>query len=163
MSVTMSIDTSDINRSIDMLRRATGMADGDIIRNTTQKVLWNLVRFTFLMRRIKNRKFKWMQKSIEAAAKGRARLGWWPAWKALSVPGAPLIGNGPLRDRGEGGVVDASRRLRNPHVTVFNEVPYIEASVKEMNTLDRAMARQIEFINRAIDRTYDRLLKRYIA
>jgi len=160
MSVTIKVDTMPFNKSMDELQRLTGIAQSKIIRNTTRGVTMNLVRFTFLMRRIRNKKFRWMEQNIAKAAKGRARLGWWPAWKALRMSGAPKIGNGPLKDRGEGGIVDASKRLISPHITVFNEVPYINATEKKNNTLMLAMARQDFFLQRAIDREYGKILKR---
>jgi hypothetical protein len=162
MSVTVNIDTTALNRGMAELQRITGAEDGLILRNTMKGVMWNLVRFTFLMRRIKNKKFRWMQKGIESAAKGRARLGWWPAWKALRLSGAPKIGNGPLKDRGEGGVIDKSRSLNSPYITVFNEVPYIEASNKKMQTVSKAIARQAQFLARAVDREYSKILRRTI-
>lgn len=159
MSVTVKIDTREFNSAMEELRRATGIEDSKIIQNTTKGLLMNLVRFTFLFRRIRNKKFKWMQAGIDRRSKGRARLGWWPAWKALSMRGTPRIGNGPLKDRGEGGISDNSRRVNNPYITVFNKVPYIDSSDEKKRTLQAAVDRQLIFIRKAIDRTYTKMLR----
>jgi hypothetical protein len=141
------------------LQAATGLEDRKIIKNTTKGLLINLVRFTFLMKRVKNQRFAELHKAIEKRAKGRARLGWWPAWKALSMKGAPLIGNGPLKDRGEGGIVDRSNAIMNPFITVFNEVPYIDSSDEKKRTLKAAVDRQFSFLVKSVERSYSKLLK----
>jgi len=170
--ITASVDMREFNKAMDELRKATGMEDGKIIFNTTKGLMINLVRFTFLFKRVKgkpgrdsdgrfvkNARTQELQRFIESKAKGRARLGWWPAWKALGVRGTPHIGNGPLKDRGEGGIIDRSRKIINPHITVFNEVPYIDASEEKKRTVKRAVDRQLGFIMKAIDKSYTRILK----
>ena len=159
MSISIKVDTRGFERGMRLLQKATRLSDQQVITGTTRGVIINLVRFTFLFRRIKNRAFRWLQTFIERKAKGRARLGWWPAWKALAMKGAPFIGNGPLKDRGEGGIINRSNRINRPHITVFNEVPYIRESG---NIEQRAVARQAIFLKRAIDRAYRKLLRRHL-
>ena len=158
--LTMHIDTGQLNRSMDELRKIAGIEDGKVIRDTAKFLVRTFVARTKLFKRIKNEDYQWTEPYIEASAKGRARLGWYSAWKKLGTHGAPRIGNGPLRDRREGGITDNSRRLRDPHVTMWNEVPYIEALNKGGKILQQGITRQVGFLNRAIDREYTRLLRR---
>jgi len=156
MSITSTVDTRQFERAMHELRRATGATDETIIKNTTKGVLINLVRFTFIFKRIRNKEFKWLEDYVKRKAKGRARLGWWPAWKALQMKGAPIVLGGPLIDRNEGGIVDNSKKIGNPHITVFNEVPYIKESG---SVVDRAIARQATFLMKSIEKSYTRILR----
>ena len=158
--ITLTFNTRELNRSMDELRKLTGIEDGKIIRNTAKFLVRTFVFRTRLMRRIKQEDFQWKEPYVEAASKGRARLGWWAAWKHLGIAGSPQIGNGPLRDRGEGGIVDKSRAIRDPHITVWNEVPYIEALNEGGKILEQGVARQVGFLNKALDRAYNKILKR---
>jgi hypothetical protein len=163
MSVTVSVDTSEFNRGMEKLRNLTLASDRMIVGNTARGVVMNLVRFTMLMKRnATSRNFRWLHKRRAKEAKGRARLGWWAAWKALGVNGSPKIGNGPLKDRGEGGIIDKSRDFQFPSITIFNEVPYIDVIEEKMNTLTRAMANQEKFLARAIMREYNKKLRRTV-
>ncbi len=157
--ITISVDTSELNQAMREIIWLSGKADEFVLKKTAGGVLINLVRNTTLFQRVKYRRFRWMQKWIEKTAKGRARLGWWPAWKALNVSGAPRIGNGPLRDRGEGGIVDQSANIFRPYITIFNVVPYIKAIDKEKKTLQRAVTGQLRFMLRYLDREYTKILR----
>ena len=157
--LTFSVNTSEINRAMNELRKITGMEDGKIIRNTAKFLLRTFVFKTRLMGRIRNEDFKWQAPYIEQSAKGRARLGWWPAWKHLGVPGVPRIGNGSLKDNQEGGFRDASRKIIDPFITVWNEVPYIEALNKGGKILEQSVTRQVGFLNKALDKAYTRILR----
>ena len=157
--ISATVTTREFERAMDELVRLTGRADGEIITNTTKGVMINLVRFTSLFRRIKNRRFRWMTSAIEKFAKGRARLGWWPAWKALRMAGAPNIGNGPLKDRREGGITDRSKRIGRPYITVYNEVPYIRTLDRKKRIVARATSRQFQFLKRAVEREYSRIMR----
>ena len=162
MSITIRMESRELNRGMDQLIKLSGIADQKVIWNTTKGVMMNLVRFTFLMKRRAKKKWKAIMEARAKHSKGRARLGWWPAWKHLQMNGSPKIGNGPLKDRGEGGIIDNSRRIGKPFITVFNEVPYIGSSEKKMRTTKRAMANQAKFLARAIDREYGKILGRTI-
>ena len=86
-------------------------------------------------------------------------LGWWPAWKALRMAGAPNIGNGPLKDRREGGITDRSKRIGRPYITVYNEVPYIRTLDRKKRIVARATSRQFQFLKRAVEREYSRIMR----
>lgn len=160
MIPTLAVDTREFNQAMNELRRATGMEDSKVIFNTTKFLVRTFVARTRLFRKIKREEWEWTEPFIEASAKGRARLGWWPAWKHLGLPGAPQIGNGPLKDRREGGITDRSKRTRDPHITVWNEVPYIEALNKNGKILQRSVDRQLKFLVKAIDRAYESVFRR---
>lgn len=157
--ITSTVNTREFERAMTEIIRLTGAEDKFVLKKTTSGVLINLVRFTFLFRRIRKKRWRWLNDFIERNAKGRARLGWWPAWKALQMPGAPRIGNGPLKDRGEGGIIDESRKINEPSITVFNEVPYIEGIAEKNQTVPRALARQAEFMAKYLDKRYARIMQ----
>jgi len=163
MSVTMKVDTRELNRGIEQLIRVSRIADHKALRNTAKGLMFSLVRFTFLMKKRPKKGFKKLHEARAKYAKGRARLGWWAAWKHLGNSGAPNIGDGPLKDRGEGGITDNSKRIVFPHITVFNEVPYIEANKERLRNFQSAADRQLkQFLVPAIDRAYGRILRRHI-
>ena len=157
--INIQLYSSEFNNAMDEILRLTKRDGRFVVLKTVQGVLINLVRFTPLFRRIRKMLWRHLNWFIIKHVKGRARLGWWPAWKAMKMSGAPHIGNGPLKDRGEGGVIDESRRFDAPSVTVFNEVPYIETIANKNNTVQRALARQTQFMLRSINRTYSRILR----
>jgi len=158
--LTMSVDTREFNQAMDELRKVAHIEDGKVIRDTTKFLVRTFVAKTKLFRRVKNEDYKWLEPYIAHTAKGRARLGWWPAWRRLGASGVPSIGNGPLKDNQEGGITDASRRIRNPHITIWNEVPYIEALNKGGRILENGVKRQIKFMEKAIDRAYTKTLRK---
>jgi hypothetical protein len=159
--ITFKLDTREFNSAMDELRSVTRKEDDKIIRLTAYGVVLNLVRFTPIFKKIKNPNFQWKQLFVEKFAKGRARLGWWPAWKHLGIRGTPNIGNGPLIDRGEGGITDNSKNIMNPHITVYNTVDYSYKLDKKNNIVKRALDFQQRFLQRAIDRSYKKLLGRF--
>jgi hypothetical protein len=155
----MRVDTSQFNRAIAELQNATGAEDSKIIFNTARGLMIGLARFTFLMKKGGKKGLKKLLTARAKYSKGRARLGWWPAWKYLGTMGAPRVGDGPLKDRGEGGVVDRSKRIFDPFITVFNEVPYIMESERKRRTVAKALANQVRFLDKAIERAYTKMLK----
>lgn len=175
MIPTFSLDTSQFNRAMDELIRISGKTDQFIIFKTAGGVIRNLVRFTTLFKglrgkmgrdikgrftaKVKSAFTEKLEQFIERKAKGRARLGWWRAWIHLRLAGHPQIGNGPLKDRGEGGIIDRSGNLFSPSITVFNEVPYIGEIDEKKKTLQRGVQRQLAFLNRAIDNEYTKMLR----
>lgn len=166
--ITMQFDTTEFNQALTEVARLSPQADAKIIRQTCRFVLPKLVGatplysgdgdnddLTVLLKRANSRS----RTADPMKAKGRARLGWWAAWKRLGVRGSPKIGNGPLKDRGEGGIIDRSRQLVNPSITLINEVPYIEALEQSKRILKWAFEKQLVFMRRFVEREYSKMLR----
>jgi hypothetical protein len=159
MSLTARVNTTQFERAMVEMVKLTGESDSKIIFNTAKFLMPKLAFFTFLMTKKRNRASTGLLESRAKHSKGRARLGWYPAWKYLGTKGAPRVGEGPLIDRGEGGIIDKSKKIIDPYITVFNEVPYILESEKKRNTVPRALNAQASYMFGKIDQAYSRILK----
>lgn len=157
--ITFKFKTAQMERAMEEIIFLSKRSDEFVVKQTTKGTMINLVKFTSLFKFVRNEAWKFLESILEKVAKGRARLGWWPAWKELGVRGTPKIGNGPLRDRGEGGIIDNSKNIINPHITVFNEVPYIEILDRKEKIVNRALNSQQRFMDQFLEREYKKIFR----
>ena len=149
--VTMGFDNREFNTALTELARSSRRIDTEVlidqVRRLLRKLAWTTPRYEGKRKQAKKQK-------------GRARAGWWPAWKALGVRGTPYVGNARLAGAREGGIIDGSKRPGFPFITIFNIVPYIEKLDKEASILESAVAGRLQDMTRLIERRYRQQMRR---
>lgn len=99
-------------------------------------------------------------KSVFFRQRGRARVGWWPAWVGLGVFSIPARVNPKILSDAEGSFVDGRGRGSQPFVAMTNSVPYIDKLDKMDNILLNAGTGRAEDMERALERKYQSRLRR---
>ena len=154
----LKVNDKEFQKAFAELARLSRSEDSKIVFNTAKFLTRGLAFRTLLAKRSERARWKFRE-TQKKKWKGYARSGWQKAWTALGLPGAPAIRNTSLQRKGPGGIVNQSRRIGSPFITVFNDVDYIEALDKDRDILDKAIAFQFRQLTRTIDRIYTAMLR----
>lgn len=157
--VTFSLIDREFQRALEELGRISRSADSGIVFNTAKFLTRNLAFNTPLFKKIRQKAWRWRLARVKEW-KGYARSGWQKAWTGLRLAGTPAIRNASLQRRAPGGIVDQSRRVGTPFITVFNDADFIEALDKKSKILVKAITFQTRQMNRSLDRIYSAMLRK---
>jgi hypothetical protein len=143
-------------------RRAEPVVLTDQARKLLMKLAWNTRRAPASVRvgaggRTARGRFRRQIKKI--AKYGRARAGWWPAWRALRLPGTPYVGNKRLEATNEGEFIDQRRGFGKLAIGLVNTVPYIELLDVMDRIKEKAMVGRSVDMDRMLERKYGRILR----
>lgn len=92
---------------------------------------------------------------------GRARAGWWPAWRGLGMFGLPTGTNSTVLGSAEGEFIDGRHRASRPFIVVANDVPYIDKLDAEDRIIEGGTAGRFQDMQDEITRRYALNMRRH--
>jgi len=155
---TAKVNTAQFGRAITALSNETGRNEYDFITDRSKRVLRPLA-FNTPRAPTSDKTSSGRTKRIRR--RGRARAGWWPAWKRLGVNGTPYVGNYNMAKATEGEFIDGRKRLGSRFFTMVNTVSYIEKLDSEEGIMSKSLSGQMADMMRHLERQLKRSLRKY--
>ena len=146
---TIHVRDYEFLRAMDELAADSRRNEGEIVRYQAKRLCRALVYETPVYEG-KKKKYR----------KGRARAGWFPAWRALGVRGRPPKVWQPALQLAEGDIVDRSHKYARPHIILVNYVAYIDQLEAAVGILARAFRGRTDDMLDAIEKRYRAMLRR---
>ncbi|HUU96280.1 MAG TPA: hypothetical protein VM487_11115 [Phycisphaerae bacterium] len=160
MEATIKLDTAAFDRAIADVAKWSTLTDGEIVTHEARRVMRALAYNTPKAPTTQARRRFGKYYDVTRWMGGRARAGWWAAWKALDIFGTPYIDNANLDDS-EGSYEDGRKQKGNAHFIARNHVWFVGILNSKVNILQKAFDRAAESVQAYAERQYDRLFKRY--
>lgn len=92
--------------------------------------------------------------------RGRARAGWWPAWRRLGAFSRPRGASSRVLSLNEGGFRDGRQRAGQPFFEMINEVNYIDKLEKSHDILGNSAVERAADMQQELTRRYQREMQR---
>ena len=152
---TLDFDDSEFNRALTEVANGSRRIDVNVLTDQARKLLRKLAWLTRKAPRtvLKNGR---RRKTLS----GRARAGWWPAWKALKMRGTPYVGNANLKRNTEGSFRDGRQQMGQPFFEMTNEVAYIDKLNDEDDILNKSLEERTRDLENVLDNQYAKMLAR---
>jgi hypothetical protein len=150
--LSIRIQDKEFNAALAELARTSRRTGAEVVTGQAIQILRALSDLTRLAERGRRASGKFFRPTM----KGRARAGWWTAWKALGVFGVPKGTSAKVLALDEGSFKDGRKSASSVYVEMTNAVPYIGTLNSEDNILAGAYAGRLDDMRGAIERRFAR-------
>lgn len=162
--VHMAFFDREFNAAIDQLADESDRTDIEVLTGQARRLLRAFVRLTRLaVFTEKAAQFAALTAKRAFGNKGRARAGWWVAWKGLKMFGIPAGTTPEVLARDEGEFIDGRQRKSRPFVVMANEVPYIDKLDREDRIIENGTSGRFRDMGAELERRYTQNLRRHSA
>ena len=153
--ITFKSDARQFNRAMKQLREVQKSTDKRIVTFQAFKIVRTLV---FHTPRASSARKK--GKFARLARAGRAKAGWYVAWKGLEMRGTPPVASKELR-RAEGDFKDRREKVGDVHVIIANTVPYINSLDRKHKIMSQALSQRSDDIKQFVEKRYASMMRRF--